>query len=100
VLLADIAPDARQSLISLLHATAPASTDMQPEPTAPTAPSATVAPATSGDVEWSAPESPTEWARIFGVHYNTMIQWLKEQLICNEQVSPRRYRIAKDELPG
>jgi hypothetical protein len=48
---------------------------------------------------WSAPMSPTELARLFDVHYNTMITWLKNQTIRNQQVTPRRYRIGKEELP-
>jgi hypothetical protein len=49
--------------------------------------------------EWSAPRSPSEWAKIFDVHYNTIIQWLKSQTIRNRKVSPRRYCVAKFELP-
>jgi hypothetical protein len=50
--------------------------------------------------EWSEPDSPSQWARLFGVHYNTMIAWLKRQIVRNKQVTPRRYRIAVDELPA
>jgi hypothetical protein len=72
----------------------------QHEPTA----QRTSAPAPPGDgangrVEWTRPMSPTELANIFDVHYNTMITWLKSQNIRNEQVSARRYRIAKEEMP-
>ncbi len=50
-------------------------------------------------IEWSEPKSPTEWAGIFDVHYNTMIEWLRSQKIRNQQVSPRRYRVATEEIP-
>jgi hypothetical protein len=48
---------------------------------------------------WSEAKSPTEWAKVFEVHYNTMIDWLKKQRIKNRRVSPRRYRVATFELP-
>jgi hypothetical protein len=51
------------------------------------------------DEKWSVPDSPSVWAKVFKVHYNTMIKWLKTQAIKNLQVSPRRYRIAIEELP-
>ncbi len=50
--------------------------------------------------KWSEPDSPTEWARKFGVSYNTMMDWLRSQKVKNQQVSARRYRIALEELPG
>jgi hypothetical protein len=49
---------------------------------------------------WSEAKSPTEWAQIFDVHYNTMIHWLRTQTILNDRISPRRYRIAVSELPA
>ncbi len=50
-------------------------------------------------IEWSEPKSPTEWSKIFDVHYNTMIAWLKNQTVRNQKVTDRRYRVATFELP-
>lgn len=49
--------------------------------------------------EWTRPLGLKKWAEIFSVHPNTMSEWLKSQNICNEQVSPRRWRVDVDELP-
>ena len=38
-------------------------------------------------------------SKIFDVHRNTMSKWLRDQVICNQQLSPRRWRIATYELP-
>lgn len=56
--------------------------------------------AAQAKVEWSEPDSPLQWAQVFGLSYKTMKTWLDNQVIRNQQLSPRRYRIAKDELPG
>jgi hypothetical protein len=50
-------------------------------------------------VEWTEPEGPLQWAQIFRVSYKTMKNWLDKQVILNQQLSPRRYRIARKELP-
>lgn len=50
-------------------------------------------------VKWSQPMGIKELAKIFEVHRNTMSNWLKDQTICNRQLSPRRWVIAKYELP-
>ena len=38
-------------------------------------------------------------SQIFEVHRNTMAKWLKDQVICNRQMSPRRWEVAVFELP-
>ena len=40
-----------------------------------------------------------ELSKIYNVHRNTMSKWLKGQVICNRRLSPRRWQIAKHELP-
>lgn len=50
-------------------------------------------------VEWSQPMGLKELSQIFDIHRNTMSKWLKDQVICNQQLSPRRWRIATFELP-
>ena len=40
-----------------------------------------------------------ELSQIYNVHRNTMSKWLREEVICNRQLSPRRWQIAKYELP-
>lgn len=49
--------------------------------------------------EWSEPGGPLHWATVFGVSYKTMKRWLDDQTIRNQKLSPRRYRVSKDELP-
>lgn len=50
-------------------------------------------------VKWSHPMGLKELSQIFEVHRNTMSIWLKDQIICNRQLSPRRWEIAVFELP-
>ena len=52
------------------------------------------------NVQWSRPMGIKTLSRIFNVHRNTMSKWLKEQIIYNQQLSPRRWRIAVFELPN
>ncbi|MBN2588311.1 MAG: hypothetical protein JXA96_00485 [Sedimentisphaerales bacterium] len=40
-----------------------------------------------------------ELSQIFDVHRNTMSKWLKDQIICNRQLSPRKWEVATFELP-
>jgi len=68
-------------------------------PVLPSAQTNTLNEASEG-IEWSEPLSPSELAKTFDVHYNTMIQWLRKGVILNRQVTPRRYRVAKSELPN
>ena len=49
--------------------------------------------------KWSRPMCIEELSKIFNIHRNTMSKWLKEQVICNRQLSPRRWQIPKYELP-
>jgi len=50
-------------------------------------------------VKWSQPKNLQELADIFDIHRNTMRQWLKDQVICNQQLSARRWRIPTYEFP-
>ena len=50
-------------------------------------------------VRWSHPMGLKTLSQIFDVHRNTMSKWLKDQVICNQQLSPRRWRVATFELP-
>jgi hypothetical protein len=50
-------------------------------------------------IEWSQPMGLKELSQIFDIHRNTMSKWLKDQVICNQQLSPRRWRVATFELP-
>ena len=51
-------------------------------------------------VKWSQPMSVKGLSRIFDVHRNTMSKWLRVQVIFNQQLSPRRWRVATYELPS
>ena len=48
---------------------------------------------------WSHPMGIKELSQIFDVHRNTMSEWLNNQIICNRQLSPRRWEVAMYELP-
>jgi len=52
------------------------------------------------ELKWSAPVGVKHWARIFDVHPNTMRKWLRNGVIRNEQLSPRRWRVAMEDLPA
>ena len=54
----------------------------------------------AGNMQWSRPMGLKTMSQIFDVHRNTMSKWLRKQVICNEQLSPRRWRIAAFELPN
>ena len=51
-------------------------------------------------VKWSQPMSVKGLSQIFDVHRNTMSKWLKDQVICNQQLSARRWRVATFEIPA
>jgi len=51
-------------------------------------------------VRWSQPMSVKGLSQIFDVHRNTMSKWLKDQVICNQQLSSRRWRVATFEIPA
>ena len=51
------------------------------------------------EVKWSTPMTIKELSQIFDVHRNTLSKWLKEQVITNRQLSPRRWEVAEFELP-
>lgn len=50
-------------------------------------------------IKWSQPMGIKSLSQIFDVHRNTMSKWLKDQIICNQQLSPRRWRVATYEMP-
>ncbi|MBN1972141.1 MAG: hypothetical protein JW787_00770 [Sedimentisphaerales bacterium] len=49
--------------------------------------------------QWTHPMGLKELSQIFEVHRNTMSKWLKKQILCNRQLSPRKWEIATFELP-
>jgi len=51
-------------------------------------------------LRWSQPMKLSDWAAIFHVHRNTMRKWLDNQIIKNQQISPRMWRVAIEELPS
>ena len=51
-------------------------------------------------VNWSYPMSLVSLSKIYNVHRNTMSKWLKGQIICNRQLSPRRWQVAIYDLPN
>ncbi len=51
------------------------------------------------EIKWTQPMTIKELAQIFDVHRNTLSKWLKEQVITNRQLSPRRWKIAEFEMP-
>ena len=54
----------------------------------------------ANNVKWSQPMSVKGLSQIFDVHRNTMSKWLKDQVICNQQLSARRWRVATFEIPA
>jgi hypothetical protein len=50
-------------------------------------------------VEWSRPESVKTWARVYGIHRNTMGPRLREQTPRNRKVG-NKYMVALDDLPA
>ena len=50
-------------------------------------------------MQWSRPMGIKELSQIFEVHRITMSSWLKNQVICNRQLSPRKWEVAVFELP-
>ncbi len=54
----------------------------------------------TGKIQWSRPMGLKTLSQIFDIHRNTMSKWLREQVVCNQQLSPRRWRIAAFELPS
>lgn len=50
-------------------------------------------------IKWSRPMCIEEMSKIYNIHRNTMSKWLKDQIICNRQLSPRKWQVATYELP-
>jgi len=48
---------------------------------------------------WSELKELKELAKDFNLHRNTMREWLRNQVICNQQMSPRRWRVLISEFP-
>ena len=51
-------------------------------------------------IRWSRAMSIEELSIIYNVHRNTMSKWLKNQIIRNRQLSPRKWQVAKHLLPN
>ena len=49
-------------------------------------------------IKWSRALSIEELSKIFHVHRNTMSKWLRDQVICNRQLSARKWQVAKYEF--
>jgi hypothetical protein len=52
------------------------------------------------EMKWSQPMCIKGLSQIFDVHRNTMSKWLKDQVVCNRQLSPRKWEVAAFELPN
>ena len=50
-------------------------------------------------MKWSHPMGLKELSQIFEVHRNTMSKWLRNQTVCNRQLSPRKWEVALFEFP-
>ena len=50
-------------------------------------------------IQWCHPMGLKELSQLFDVHRNTMSKWLKNQTLCNRQLSPRKWEVAVFELP-
>jgi len=48
---------------------------------------------------WTNPDSPTRWAKVFGVSVDTIKQWFREQKIRNKKLGAKSYRVHVEELP-
>ena len=53
----------------------------------------------SVEIKWSSAMSIEKLSKIYNVHRNTMSKWLKDQVITNRQLSPRKWQVAKHLLP-
>ena len=51
------------------------------------------------EIQWTQPMTIKELSQIFDVHRNTLSKWLKDQVIINRKLSPRRWEVAEFELP-
>ena len=54
----------------------------------------------SSRIDWSKPNSPTQWADKFGVSYNKMVELLNGDTLRVKEVSPRLFMIALDDIPA
>jgi len=50
-------------------------------------------------VEWSRPESPKRWAKVFNCAPRTVRRWFEQQKIRNRKLSTRSYVVAVGDLP-
>ena len=53
----------------------------------------------SVEIKWSSAMSIEKLSKIYNVHRNTMSKWLKDQTVCNRQLSPRKWEVALFEMP-
>ena len=56
--------------------------------------------AKKSNTQWSRPMGLKTLSQLFDIHRNTMSKWLRKQVICNQQLSARKWRIAAYELPN
>jgi hypothetical protein len=60
-----------------------------------------VAPTEAGEsVEWTTPDGPTRWAKLFGVSPTTFKRWLTDGRIRHKKLSSKSYQIALADLPA
>jgi hypothetical protein len=50
-------------------------------------------------IKWSKPMALKDLAHSFSIHRNTLREWLTNQTIRNEQLSPRFWRVAIHDFP-
>ena len=50
--------------------------------------------------EWSRADSPSHWARVFGISVQTMKRRFKDDKIRNKKLSDKLYQISLDDLPA
>jgi hypothetical protein len=60
-----------------------------------------VAPTQAGEsMEWTTPDSPTRWAKVFDVSPTTFKRWLEGNRIRHKKLSSKSYQIAIADLPA
>jgi hypothetical protein len=56
-------------------------------------------PGPQSDGPWSQPDTPTRWAKAFGVNAKTFKRWVKKGKIRVNRLSDRSYQIHVDDVP-
>jgi hypothetical protein len=60
-----------------------------------------VAPTEAAEsMEWTTPNGPTQWAKLFGISPTTFKRWLKDGSIRHKKLSTKSYQIAIADLPA